>query len=279
MDDERLRQLIAVGRALVAELDTDTVLERLLAAARDVTGARYAALGVLGPDRDELEHFHVAGVDPDMERRIGELPRGHGVLGGLIEEPKGLRLDDIGSHPSSFGSPRGPPPMHTFLGAPIVIRGEAWGNIYLTEKDGGFDAQDEDSLTILAGWAAIAIRNARVHGATRGRRDELERSVTAFKATSEIAQVLAGETRMERVAELIVKRARAVVDARATVLYLAEGEELVVIDAAGEVDRSVVGRRVGRQDSIAGRVLADGVAQRYEDLPAALRFHLRDHVS
>src|SRR5579884_1978474 len=132
-----LRRLLDVGRALVGELDAEAVLDRVLETALAITGARYAALGVLNEDRSELERFLTRGIDEATHRRIGDLPHGRGVLGVLIDEPRPLRLRDVGQHPLSYGFPVNHPPMHSFLGVPILIRGKAWGNLYLTEKEGG----------------------------------------------------------------------------------------------------------------------------------------------
>src|SRR5436190_6618287 len=161
-DSERLRRLIEVGRGLVTELDLESVLERLLEVACELTGARYAALGVLDQSRQELERFLTRGLDDSTRRGIGDPPRGHGVLGTLIRDPRPLRLPDVGLHPDSWGFPAGHPPMTTFLGVPVMIRGEAFGNLYLTEKrEGEFDEADEETMVVLADWAAIAISNAQ----------------------------------------------------------------------------------------------------------------------
>ena len=136
-DHHRLSRLIDVGRSLISELDLDVVLDRVLETARELTGARYAALGILDEHRRELAQFLTRGVDEETRRAIGDLPRGRGILGLLIDEPRPLRLADVGEHPQSYGFPPGHPPMRSFLGVPILIRGEAWGNLYLTEKAGG----------------------------------------------------------------------------------------------------------------------------------------------
>ena len=150
----------------------------MLEVARELTGARYAALGVLDERRERLERFLTVGIDDATHAAIGDLPRGNGILGILISDPHPLRLRDVGEHPQSYGFPLNHPPMHTFLGVPILIRGEAFGNLYLTEKEGGeFDEGDEEAVVVLAGWAAIAIENARLYRDVRGRRDELERTV------------------------------------------------------------------------------------------------------
>ena len=137
MDEGRLTRLLEVGRSLISELDPEAVFTRLLEVAREVTGARYAAIGVLDERRERLERFLTAGIDEETRRAIGELPRGRGVLGVLIGDPRPLRLADVGAHPQSYGFPHAHPPMTTFLGVPISVEGEAWGNLYLTEKDGG----------------------------------------------------------------------------------------------------------------------------------------------
>src|SRR3954471_106058 len=163
MDEPRLRRLLDVGRSLISELEPEVVLQRLLEVAREVTGARYAAIGVLDERRESLERFLTVGVDEDTHRQIGDLPRGRGVLGALISDPRPLRLRDVSAHPQSYGFPLAHPEMTTFLGVPIIIEGQAWGNLYLTEKAGGgeFSADDEEATVVLADWAAIAIANAR----------------------------------------------------------------------------------------------------------------------
>src|SRR5918994_7311306 len=148
MDSVRAGRLLEVGRSLIAELDPEAVLDRLLDVAIELTGARYAAIGVLDDRREQLERVLTRGIDEDTHRAIGDLPRGRGVLGVLIRDPRPLRLADVGTHPESYGFPLAHPPMHSFLGVPIVVHGEAWGNLYLTEKEGGdFDDEDEESAT------------------------------------------------------------------------------------------------------------------------------------
>jgi signal transduction histidine kinase len=208
-----MRRLLDAGRALVAELDPQAVLDRTLAAAREVTGARYAALGVLNEQRTELEQFLTLGVDEQTRTAIGDLPRGRGVLGVLISEPHPLRLSDVGQHPRSYGFPEGHPAMRGFLGVPILIRGAVWGSLYLTEKQGGqFTEADEEAAVILADWAATAIDNARLYRSAERRRVEHERAVHGLEATRDIAIGVGGDTGLERVLELIVKRGRALMD-------------------------------------------------------------------
>ena len=172
-----IRRLLDAGRALTTELDLAALLDRVLETARETTGARYAALGILNEGRSELEQFLTSGVDEATHRAIGDLPRGRGVLGALIQHPQPLRLEDVGQHPSSYGFPAGHPSMHSFLGVPILIRGQAWGNLYLTEKqDGPFDERDEEAAVILADWAAIGIDNARTYETSERRREEAEKA-------------------------------------------------------------------------------------------------------
>jgi GAF domain-containing protein len=214
--EDRLHRLIAVGRALVSERDADAVLVELLNAARELTGARYAALGVLDEQRREIERFLTRGLDLATHTAIGDPPRGRGILGLLIEDPRPLRLHDLRTHPRSYGFPEGHPPMRSFLGVPILIDGVVWGNLYLTEKAAGdFDAEDDETATLLAAWAAIAIDRARLHERMQARIDALRRSVHGFEATTTITRAVGSDTDMRRVLELIVKRGRALVAARA----------------------------------------------------------------
>lgn len=162
LDQAQLARLLEVGRGLVTELDPEVVIDGALDAARELTGARYAALGILDTRRAELERFLTLGIDDAGRRAIGDLPHGRGVLGLLIEQPEPLILEDVSHHPSSAGFPANHPPMKSFLGVPIKIHGEAWGNLYLTDKrDGQFNETDEQSTVILAEWIAVAINNAR----------------------------------------------------------------------------------------------------------------------
>jgi signal transduction histidine kinase len=255
----------------MTELDLAAVLDRVLQTARETTGARYAALGILNEQRSELEQFLTSGVDEETHRAIGDLPRGRGVLGALIEHPEPLRLQDVGQHPSSYGFPAGHPPMHTFLGVPILIRGRAWGNLYLTEKqDGDFTERDEEAAVILADWAAIAIDNARTYETSERRRLEAEKAIRGLEATRDVAVAIGGEIALEHVLELIVKRGRALVGARSLVIMLREGEELVVHASAGHATETR-GVRLPIADSTSGQVLQRRQAQRIADVQGRLR--------
>ena len=270
-------RLLEAGRSLVAELDLEVVLERLLETARELTGARYAAIGVLDERRQALERFLTSGIDPATHAAIGDLPRGRGILGVLIEDPRPLVLADVGAHARSYGFPHGHPPMTTFLGVPIVIRGEAWGNLYLTEKAGGeFGPADVDAITVLADWAAIAIDHAHLYRHSVERSKELERAIEGLEATTTISRALGAETELGRVLELVVKRGRALVRARVVVLLLEEGGRLVAADGAGQIGEAERSASLPVAGTVAGAVLESGRPERIDDVAA--RFAAADEA-
>jgi GAF domain-containing protein len=153
--------VIAVG----SDLDLPATLQRIVDAARYLVDARYCALGVLDRSGGALAEFIVSGIDDETYRAIGDLPKGHGILGLLISDPRPLRLPDLTEHPASFGFPPHHPPMRSFLGVPIVVRGEVFGNLYLTDKETAdvFTDVDEELTVALAAAAAAAVDNARLH--------------------------------------------------------------------------------------------------------------------
>lgn len=270
-EESSICRLLEVGRALTRELDQRAVLHRVLETAREITGARYAALGILNDDHTGLEQFLTLGVDDATHRAIGDLPRGRGVLGALIEQPQPLRLLDVGLHPSSYGFPAGHPPMSSFLGVPIKIRGQAWGNLYLTEKQGGeFTEADEEAAVILADWAAIAIGNARLYETSERRRQELEKAFRGLEATRDVAVAIGGEIALDHVLELIVKRGRALVGARSLVIMLRDGQELVVQASAGHA-QDMRGTRLPIAESTSGQILERGHPERITDVATRLR--------
>ena len=252
----------------MAELDPDAVLDRLLDLAQELTGARYAAIGVLDERRELLDQFLTKGIDEQTHRAIGDLPHGRGVLGVLIRDPKPLRLADVGAHPESYGFPLSHPPMRTFLGVPITVRGEVWGNLYLTEKAiGEFTQEDEDTAIVLADWSAVAINNARLYRDVRKRRDELQRANRGLETTTEITRALGGVTDLDRVLELVAKRSRALIEARVVELALLEGDELVFAAGAGEGVHELHGQRLPVDGSVAGIAFRSGRSQRLTELP------------
>jgi GAF domain-containing protein len=270
VDEAWIRRLLDVGRALVTELDLAVVLDRVLQTARELTAARYAALGILNEARTELDQFLACGVDQQIREVIGELPRGRGVLGVLIEHPRPLRLSDVGAHPSSYGFPAGHPMMRSFLGVPILIREQAWGYLYLAEKEqGDFSERDEEAATILAEWAAVAIDNARLFEMSERRRLELEKAFRGLEATRDVAVAIGDEVELEHVLELIVKRGRALVGARSLVIMLREGQELIVRASAGHI-RMRADARLAIADSTSGGVLERRRPERIDDIGARL---------
>jgi signal transduction histidine kinase len=280
LGEERLRRLLDACRSLAAELDPDALLQVLLEAARALTGARYAALGVLDERREQFARFVNAGIDEQTRAKLGDTPRGLGVLGLLISDPQPLRLADLAAHPQSYGFPSDHPPMATFLGVPLSIRGEVWGNLYLTEKAGGaeFDEADQEVVELLGGWAAAAIDNARLHLAVQQDRAGLGRALRALETTTEIARAVGGETRLERVLELTVKRARALVEARGVMILLQRGAELEIVAVAGEVDPEEIGKRIATAESVCGGVLRAGRSELVGDAKSRLHFATRDSV-
>lgn len=162
---ERLGQLVTATSPLITDVSLDGVLQRAVQVAAEVIGARYAAIGVIGPGGKSLESFHTYGIDSELKEHIGPPPSGHGVLGLIIRERKPIRLTDLTRHRDSYGFPPNHPPMHSFLGVPIVGQHGVFGNLYLTEKHGGasFTEEDEDLAILLAAKTAAAIENARHH--------------------------------------------------------------------------------------------------------------------
>ncbi len=166
---ERFERLLAAGVAIFSRHDLDHVLQEVVDAAREVVGARYAALGVLGEDRASLVQFVTSGIDSEARTRIGDLPRGRGLLGYVIREAKPIRTADLNRHPQRYGFPPHHPPMTSFLGVPVKSQGGVFGNLYLTEKIGAaeFDDEDEAIAVLLASQAAVAVENAGLLGQIR----------------------------------------------------------------------------------------------------------------
>jgi signal transduction histidine kinase len=264
--DERTRNLLDVAGSVLGDLDLDVVIDRVLESARELTGARYAALGVLDASRTELERFITLGVGDDARAQIGVLPRGRGVLGELILHPVALRLAEVGEHPHSYGFPLGHPPMHSFLGVPILSGGEPFGSLYLTEKGGGeqFTDADEESVVTLARFAGVAIDHARRYTGAAARGDELARTVEAFEATTEITRAVGGVTDLEVILEMVAKRGRALVGARALLIELVDGSQLVVAAGAGQLPAGLTGERFALANTVASAALRTGTTQRLE---------------
>ena len=256
------------------KLDLEVVLTRVLDAARELTNARYAALGVLDNSLTQLARFLTVGIDDDTRRLIGPVPTGRGVLGELIRAPQALRIDDVGSHPYSYGFPVGHPPMRAFLGVPILIDGKPFGNLYLTEKTDGqpFTEADEEAAVLLADFAGLAIDHARRYAGSEAQRLELERTVSALDATIQIARALGGQTNLQAVLELVAKRGRALVSARALVIELLDGDELEFAAAAGEIPADLIGTRAKLANTVASAALRSRRPQRLRDQLTRARF-------
>jgi signal transduction histidine kinase len=258
--EHRLRALVEAGVAITSELSLDALLQRLVEAAAELTRARYAALGVIDQTGSELERFLTTGLDAETHAAIGELPRGRGILGVLISEDAPLRLHNLGEDPRAVGFPANHPPMSTFLGVPIHLRGVAYGNLYLTEKAGGddFTEEDEELVGLLASQAAVAIENARLYEAATRWSKQLE-------SLNEIGNALATETDLDRLLDLIARRSRELLDARLVTVILPSGpEKLRFAAVAGDETGRLRGETIPRSTSKTGRVLERGQSERVD---------------
>jgi signal transduction histidine kinase len=261
VETDRLRTLVDAGIAINSELSLDGVLERIVEAAAHVTGAKYAALGVIDHAGTGLERFVTYGVTPEAQTEIGDPPHGRGILGVLIREARPLRLHDISEDPRSVGFPPGHPPMKTFLGVPIRLRGVAYGNLYLTEKEGGSDFVDEDEelVTLLAAQAAVAIENARLYQSATTWSQQLE-------SLNEIGGALVSELQLEPLLDLVARRLRELIDARLVAIVLPSGDTLRVAAADGEGAPALEAIESLAADSKTGRVLSRGRSERVDAL-------------
>jgi signal transduction histidine kinase len=264
--DPRAGKLIEAGLALASELSLPKVLQRIVDLATEVTGARYGALGVIGPD-GWLVEFVTTGITPAQRAAIGNLPRGHGILGVLIDDARPLRLPDLTAHPKSYGFPPNHPPMRSFLGVPVTARGEVFGNLYMTEKQGApaFDQDDEQALLILAAQAGVAVENARLYAEAQRRQQDLE-------ATSAIATALLAGGEGDAPLALIARVARSLSGATAAaVVGHADPDGPLVVQA---VDGPAVAIRAGAPlaDPVPAvkAALASGRTQTTEDGAAGL---------
>jgi len=249
------RRLIESGLALSRELSLSTVLQRIVQLAVEITDARYGALGVIGPD-GRVSEFFTTGVSEQVRRDIGDPPVGRGVLGVLIEGGKPLRLPDITAHPASVGFPPHHPEMTSFLGAPIVVRGTVFGDIYLTNKQSAteFSDEDEEALMVLAAQAGSAIENARLYA--EARRDE--RMLDAFR---DIAIAILSGAGSDEALDLIARHALELVGADlATVATLNASGHLALEVAEGAHAEELRGATFPPMGSISGEVIRTGRA-------------------
>jgi signal transduction histidine kinase len=251
---DRVRALLEAVVAVGSDLDLEVVLRRIVEAAVTLVDARYGALGVIG-EGGRLVEFVPVGVDEAQIARIHHWPEGRGLLGELITDPRPLRLSDMSAHPRSFGFPEGHPPMKTFLGAPVRIRDEVFGNLYLTEKADGaeFDDEDEAILVALGAAAGVAIGNARLY-------EEARRQQQWLRASAEVTQRLLSGAEAGEVLALVTAQALEMSGADLVVLALPAvgGAELVIEHAAGEGGEEAIGLVLPLTASASGIVLNTG---------------------
>jgi signal transduction histidine kinase len=244
---ERLRALLDAVVAIGTDLDLRSTLQRIVEAACGLVGARYGALGVLGPDR-QLADFITHGLDPETHARIGDLPHGRGVLGLLITDPHPVRMPDITKHPRSYGFPPNHPPMHSFLGVPVRTRDQIFGNLYLSEKQDAaeFTKDDEEIVVALAAAAGVAINNARLFALAQRRERWLA-------ATAEITGVLLGKVRRTEALRLIARRAREVAEAELVLVLLYDDDSSLftveVVDGPDADSSRLVGAVLPAEDT------------------------------
>jgi signal transduction histidine kinase len=251
---DRVHSLLEAVVAVGGNLELEAVLRQIVEAAVSLVNARYGALGVIG-EGGRLAEFVPVGLDEDQIARIHHWPEGRGLLGELISDPKPLRLPDISAHPRSFGFPEGHPAMKTFIGAPVRIRDEVYGNLYLTEKEGGaeFDEEDEAVLAALGAAAGVAIGNARLY-------EEARRQQQWLRASTEVTQQLLSGVAPDDVLALVTGLALEMSGADLVVLALPEGDgnQLVIEHAAGEGADDALGLVLPVTGSVSGIVLNSG---------------------
>ena len=268
---DRMHSLLDAVMSLGHGLELPEVLRGIVQAAVALTDAEYGALGVVGDDR-KLSEFLPVGISAQLTAEIGQTPCGRGILGELIHNPEPLRLTDLSQHPRSYGFPAHHPPMRTFLGVPVRVRDEVFGNLYLTEKRGGtgFDADDEAVLTTLSIAAGVAIDNARMYDESRRRERRLE-------ALGEITRTLLSGTEAGQVLHLIAERAMEVADADCAAVMLpsvAEGEHRLTVEVAhGHGAARVRGLSVPATGSLAGLAARTGMPVDSSDLRSDPRAH------
>ncbi|WP_197698583.1 GAF domain-containing sensor histidine kinase [Micromonospora viridifaciens] len=257
---ERLRALLDAVVGIGTDLDLRSTLQRIVQSGCELVGAKYGALGVIGPDR-MLHDFIVHGISDELHAKIGDLPHGRGVLGLLIDEPRPVRMPDITQHPKSYGFPPNHPPMHSFLGVPVRIRDRVFGNLYLAEKQGAaeFTEDDEEIVVALAAAAGVAIENARLYALAHRRERWLA-------ATAEITSVLLGEVRRTDALTLVARRAREVAEAELALVLLYDEDAgqftVEVVDGADEDARALVGAVLPAAET----TFAGSVTERRHDL-------------
>ncbi|MEU8131987.1 sensor histidine kinase [Streptodolium elevatio] len=252
---DRLQGLLEAVVSVGADLDLHATLHRIVAEAVELVDAKYGAIGVLGPEgaaRGLIDFIHV-GLDDATAAEIGDLPHGRGILGLLIDHPEPLRLDDLTRHPASYGFPPRHPPMHSFLGVPIRLRDEVFGNLYLTEKRGrsGFSAEDKQVVRALAAAAGVAIGNARLYQQAREREEWIQGSV-------DITTTLLGTEDPDEALQVVARRARALASADFSAIYLPQPDGSYLVEITDGDDVSALAGTVVPGGSPLARVIDAG---------------------
>ena len=258
---DRVHVLLEAVVSVGGNLDLEIVLRKIIETAVPLVQARYGALGVIGDD-GRLTEFIPVGLDEAQIAAIDHWPEGHGLLGTLIRDPRPLRLPDLSAHPESYGFPPGHPAMRSFLGVPIRIRDEVYGNLYLTEKQGGgrFDEEDETLVVALAAAAGVAIDNARLY-------EEARRQERWLRATADVTRELLSGTEPTQVLTLVTQQALALSGADLVALAVPAGDQkrLVNTHAAGDGADGALGLVLPVAASMSGQVLTSGEAVVLED--------------
>jgi signal transduction histidine kinase len=268
----RLRALLDAVVSIAEDLSLQAVLQRIVDAAKELVGARYAAVGVVGPDRRTLTDFVTAGLTAEEHHAIGELPRGRGLLGVVIDVPEPLRLARLQDHPMSFGFPPAHPPMTKFLGVPLRIRDTVFGNLYLTDKADGkdFTEEDEQLVVALAAAAGVAIQNAQLF-------EDQRRRQAWMTASSEVrSRTLAGAGQRDLLS-VSVEQCLAVSRAETVAVALAAPDGALVVSVAAGTDRDrLIDRAISGDASPAGRAVAERSALVVDDIAASGKNWLPD---
>ena len=260
--EDRFRLLVDAGISLSAELSLDALLQRIVETSAQLTGARYAGLAVVDPTGSSLERFLTTGVSEETRAVIGNEPVGRGILGVVIRNARPLRLRDIHEDPRSVGFPPGHPPMRTFLGVPILLRGVVYGNLYLTEKedDEDFTEEDEELTQLLAAQAAVAIENARLH-------ESSTRWLRQLESLNEIGNALSSQLELEPLLAIVAARLRELVRARIVLIALPDTAETLRVAAAdGEGAAAALGMQLQLGASKVGGVLERARSERVDDM-------------
>ncbi|GAB3979563.1 hypothetical protein GCM10029978_075270 [Actinoallomurus acanthiterrae] len=252
---DRVHTLLEAIVSIGSDLELDTMLRRIAETAATLVDARYGALGVIG-EGDRLARFITTGVTQEQIDALEHWPHGLGILGLLIKDPRPIRLPDLSAHPESYGFPANHPPMRRFLGVPIRVRDEVFGNLYLTEKaDGGeFDDEDESIVLALATAAGVAIENARLYQESRSRERWLQ-------ASAEVTTALLSGTPPADVLDLVVRRARDICDADLATVSLPEGPEKRLVVRASDARGTDLLNRPPFDQAIAAKVFASGSSE------------------